>query len=348
MEIEITSYAHKISNEFFISIFYRINIVMCKISIIMPVYNKEKYVAKAIESVLNQTMEDWELLIIDDGSNDSSYEVCSRYKDSRIKVIHVNNGGVSRARNIGLEIATGEYITFVDGDDQIDSVYLEKLIIDDAEMVISGLIRKNILGQTVNEVLPFFEGKILSVEFIRTFYQHELENGIYGFVAGKVVKRSIIEDNRIRFDESMSLAEDYDFFLKVYQCITEIFFVRESFYYYYDSNERYFNIDVKEIPSQIELQIKTRTFLEKNEVFFEDVKKIMGEKIGGLIYTYLITCDSSQYSKFEKSIKKIRDINLNLDYNVMSAYGNLALYFFKRKRNYILYFLVKIHKKIRK
>ncbi len=91
------------------------------ISIIVPVYNVEDYISECIDSILTQTFSDWELILVDDGSTDSSGKICDEYalKDSRIKVIHKNNGGLSSARNAGLDIAKGEYITFIDSDDVI-------------------------------------------------------------------------------------------------------------------------------------------------------------------------------------------------------------------------------------
>ena len=94
---------------------------MKKITIIMPVFNKEKYIRETIESVLNQTLNEFEFIIIDDGSTDKSGIISDVYarKDERIRVIHIPNGGVSNARNIGLDMAEGEYITFIDADDRV-------------------------------------------------------------------------------------------------------------------------------------------------------------------------------------------------------------------------------------
>ena len=102
---------------------------MKKITIIMPVFNKEKYIRETIESVLNQTLNEFEFIIIDDGSTDKSGIISDVYarKDERIRVIHIPNGGVSNARNIGLDMAEGEYITFIDADDRVTEGYLENL-----------------------------------------------------------------------------------------------------------------------------------------------------------------------------------------------------------------------------
>ena len=101
---------------------------MVKVSIIMPVYNSEKFLKKAVDSVLNQKFEDFELILVDDGSPDASGSICDEFaeKDSRVKVIHKKNGGICSARNAGLKIAKGEYVGFCDNDD----LYLPDLIED--------------------------------------------------------------------------------------------------------------------------------------------------------------------------------------------------------------------------
>lgn len=101
-----------------------------KISVIVPVYNVEKYLSKCVESILNQTYKDIELILVDDGSLDNSGNICDNYakNDNRIKVIHKENGGLSSARNAGLDIASGEYISFVDSDDWIDENTYEELV----------------------------------------------------------------------------------------------------------------------------------------------------------------------------------------------------------------------------
>ena len=101
------------------------------VSIIVPVYNLEKYIEKCVRSLLQQTYTNVEIILVDDGSRDESGEICDRLasEDSRIKVIHKENGGLSSARNCGIENATGEYIMFVDGDDFISELMVEKLYV---------------------------------------------------------------------------------------------------------------------------------------------------------------------------------------------------------------------------
>ena len=105
---------------------------MPKISVIVPVYNVEKYLHRCVDSILAQTFTDFELLLINDGSKDSSGVICDEYaaKDSRVLVFHKENGGVSSARNMGLDNAKGEWISFVDSDDWVEKEYLETLYQD--------------------------------------------------------------------------------------------------------------------------------------------------------------------------------------------------------------------------
>lgn len=119
---------------------------MCKVSVIVPVYNCEKYIERCIKSILAQTYSEYELILIDDGSTDNSAEICDRYAevDACIQVIHQSNSGVSAARNNGVQKATGEYVTFVDSDDWITPDYLETMVTacmdHDAQVVICGYV----------------------------------------------------------------------------------------------------------------------------------------------------------------------------------------------------------------
>ena len=101
-----------------------------KVSIIVPIYNLEKYIRTCVISIINQTYKNLEIILIDDGSSDNSLQICNELskQDSRIIVKHQNNGGVSSARNLGLEIVSGEYLTFIDGDDYIEKNYIEELV----------------------------------------------------------------------------------------------------------------------------------------------------------------------------------------------------------------------------
>lgn len=165
---------------------------MCEISIIVPVYNVEKYLNKCVDSILKQTFGDFELILVDDGSPDNSGAICDQYaeEDSRVKVIHKENGGLSDARNAGIEIAKGNYIGFVDSDDYIDkNMYkqlYDSLTKNDVDLSICGIFDvyegKESLKKSERELLlnrdeamvMIFHGNEISVHAYNKLYKKEI------------------------------------------------------------------------------------------------------------------------------------------------------------------------------
>lgn len=181
------------------------------ISVVVPVYNTEKYLDECIQSILNQSFTNFELLLIDDGSTDCSGAICDQYaaKDERVRVFHKKNGGVSSARNLGLNEARGEWIAFVDSDDWVERKYLEELILhaDNVDMVISSqrMYREN------DSYIPDerYEGLVKSEHFSILF--SDCGMGKYTYCWGKLFRLSFINNQQIRFHESMSMGEDHVF-----------------------------------------------------------------------------------------------------------------------------------------
>ncbi|MCR5636950.1 MAG: glycosyltransferase [Clostridiales bacterium] len=188
------------------------------ISVIVPVYNAEKTLEYCIRSILEQTFEDFELLLIDDGSKDRSAEICDAFaeKDNRITVIRKENGGVSSARNTGIKNASGKYICFADSDDYISNKYLQALI--DAKNKYSNSDNIWCGFQTVdgydnpriNHTAIFDDNvpvSVLSRDRIMTIHEKWLDSGPYC----KLYSKSIIEDNNLLFPQDLSLGEDLVF-----------------------------------------------------------------------------------------------------------------------------------------
>ena len=173
---------------------------MPKVSVVVPVYNAEKYIDRCIDSILSQTFEDFELILVDDGSPDKSGKICDNYaaKDNRVKVIHKQNGGVSTARNVGIENSTGEYIMFVDSDDYIDNQMLEVLLqktSDDVEMVISSI--RMVCKEKVYDFRMKnreYSPKVLMEEYCLEKFPRICVCGPWC----KLYKRSVIDENKIR------------------------------------------------------------------------------------------------------------------------------------------------------
>ena len=140
---------------------------MSQISIIVPVYNVEKYLSRCIDSILNQTFDDFELILIDDGSPDHSGAICDDYakKDNRILVIHKENGGLSDARNAGINIASGEYIMFVDSDDYISKdmceILYQRIIKDKSDMALCSVRGVNEEGEEIEKGTFIVDDRLL-------------------------------------------------------------------------------------------------------------------------------------------------------------------------------------------
>ena len=175
-----------------------------KVSIIVPLFNAEKFAKRCIESVLMQTFKNYELILIDDGSKDKTGEICDKYaeKDTRIKVIHKNNGGVSSARNTGLDMAKGEWITFLDADDWIEPNFL--LIVDNnSNDSIDWIFAqwRTIWDNGLPNEINNYEQEILfnNWEEIKKIWDKMANMDICRCPWGKFFRRSVIESYKLRF-----------------------------------------------------------------------------------------------------------------------------------------------------
>ena len=225
------------------------------ISIIVPVYNVEKYLERCLNSILKQSFTNWECILIDDGSKDKSSSICDFFadKDRRFKVIHQKNQGVSQARNTGIDLATGEWIAFVDSDDWIENSMLQDLynaaIDNKADAILCGYYRTN--GKRKVEEYRFNRGwfKIpddLVIQLNSTW--------------GKLFKTSIIKNNNIRFPLRITYCEDACFTFYYFLISAKIYAIEKSLYNYY----RNMNSIVNTITSKkIEDGILVNKFIEE-------------------------------------------------------------------------------------
>lgn len=218
---------------------------MTKVSVVIPVYNDEKFVAKSIESVKAQTFTDWELILVDDGSTDRSGEICDTYakEDERIRVLHQENKGYSGARNTGLDAVTGEYVTFVDSDDWIEADALKCLYDgitkEDADYAIGGVhfVYYTDKGRekvdhidTGVPVQPYyFHMKDLAVEGRKLW---STCGPMYYCAWSRLFKMELIRNYYLRFDTSMKLQEDVNFTFAYMYHVDKVFVSDCVFYNY--------------------------------------------------------------------------------------------------------------------
>lgn len=184
---------------------------MAEVSIIVPVFQVEKYIAQCIESVLNQTFQDFELILIDDGSKDKSGMICDSYaaKDNRIHVIHTENKGAAAARNAGLERASGRFITFLDGNDFLAENMIERLheviVHSEYEMVVCDFL--NIFpDENKNFALHLQEMEISGREVL-AHWKIQKNYGVWTVVWNKIYKRDILEN--LRFPEGKYFEDEF-------------------------------------------------------------------------------------------------------------------------------------------
>ena len=199
------------------------------ITIIIPVYNVEQYLNRCVDSIINQTYNNLEIILVDDGSTDNSGKICDEYalKDKRIKVIHKENAGVSLARNAGIDVAKGEYIGFIDSDDYIEPdmyEYLYNLMIEN-NSDISCCNNFDIVNNKCILSTNFPREGVLSLNEI-------LEDSGWGFtIVTKLFNKKTI--NNIRFDRNLAIGEDFLFCFEVFKNSKKIIFKNKAKYYYY-------------------------------------------------------------------------------------------------------------------
>ena len=255
-----------------------------KISIIMPVYNSAEYLHLAVESVKRQTLKDWELLLIDDGSSDESGDLCDQYalQDTRIRVFHQENRGITFTRNRGIRESAAEYITFIDNDDEYVSDILEKTYSlareYDADIVKFGYRVEEDYGNGIKEIRDNCADRliVLEKENLADEYQRVRNSGYFNMIWNGIYRRKLFENKMLLFDESVIMGyEDWIFnnniFLvpKVQVVLNYIGYIHYQRYSHSTSKKFHPNqieADVKAANAEYELQKKL------NELYGVDIK----------------------------------------------------------------------------
>lgn len=216
---------------------------MYKVSVIVPVYNAEKYLNRCVDSLLSQTLKDIEIILVDDGSKDSSPAICDEYaeKHDNVTVLHIENGGPARARNKGIEIAKGDYIGFADSDDYCHVEQFEKLY-NNAKENNSDIAMCSFFVDNTKEIKPVniaFDSLCSSNDEIK----NRIISCFYGeYVHGlnslwiKIFKRSMLMNNNIRMNENLMRAEDMWFIFDALKVSNVFSFIPDNLYYYYQND----------------------------------------------------------------------------------------------------------------
>ena len=265
------------------------------ISIIVPIYNVENYLRQCLDSIVSQTYQNFECLLINDGSPDNSEDICREYvdKDSRFKFFDKENGGVSSARNLGIERSGGAYITFIDSDDWVDSDYLEvlynALIDENADISVSTYKRFHMADNCwyFHSFQRGYEKRVFTnQELIDEFIALDNFDFSYRYVCGKLVRRYLLD--KIAFNEMTTLGEDMELWLKLYLISNKIVYVnRDSYIYRVDNDNRHFGLE--KIRSDIQQRMNFITFLAARKIdttkylsyfilFLKERRQVMSEQ----------------------------------------------------------------------
>ncbi len=250
------------------------------LSVVMPVYNAEKTVSKAIDSVISQTRKDIEIVIVNDGSKDSSGKIIEEYAKADSRIIYIDkpqNEGLSAARNSGLEVVSGEYFTFVDSDDWIEPDSYERLLANanDADIVISGFYHDTLDAEgNVSVCVEDATGETVTVDEQNLIFDKIAEldrKRLFAFTCNKLYKREVIASLGIYF-KNQTLIEDYQYNCYVFDKVKKLSLVDGCFYHYIKSSNE--ALTQKYLPDYFEI-IDKRYVLMKE--LFEKNRKFDGE-----------------------------------------------------------------------
>lgn len=312
------------------------------LSIIIPVYNTEKTLYRCIDSIINQSYRDWELLLIDDGSTDYSATICDNYtlQDKRIKVFHKSNEGVSAARNVGLKHAKGEWITFVDSDDYVKRDYLKNLLSHTSvtvDLVVSYAEVHDENGFKVER----YPSKLVTNENFDTIF---IENDMNWHTSpwSKLYKRKIIEENHLRFCKGMHIGEDAVFLFSYMLCSDRIYISHDTDYCYFAYTPGSLTKRVNSLASEILAYDQIRTTVESMILKKAIKNSISLRKLNWLIASYQRRIlNALYYNNVQKeerlSVLKTMDFSYYINYMGSSSVKELIFIFLLKYRLFSVY-----------
>lgn len=264
---------------------------MVQVSIIMPLYNKKQYVENVINAIIDQTYQDWELIVVNDGSSDGSEKIVQQMiqKDDRIKLINQENKGVSEARNKALQFAKGKWIWFVDADDMPQKDFLKialKESLDDVKIII-GSFDRYYEDQEIQHIEIEEKGTIEGNDISTLFMKYQYENGYWGYLWNKLIYREWILNENIKFEKNLKLAEDLKFMIQLYRLDPKIKIVsccamRYTVDAYNSSKDKKIDYYAQ---MHIQLMIYDWIVTEKGQVNYDNhLKRIISNYAGCIIF----------------------------------------------------------------
>jgi glycosyltransferase involved in cell wall biosynthesis len=314
------------------------------ISVVVPIYNVEQYLSRCLKSVINQTYKNLQIILINDGSTDKSLSICLEYKenDKRIIIVNQENGGLAKARNVGIEAATGDYIVFIDSDDYIANTYIESLygllIENDADIAICGYKKTTIDNEKsdgYNE-MTIYNGR----ELVREIYDLDMVKLMVAW--NKMFKLSAFKDRR--FPVGM-LYEDFVLMIKMLYDADRVVVTDEKLYFYYQREYSITNqkFTKKHLDCLLQIKEKLDFFRERKEVKLQE-NCIQEYEVMALKYYYLCKKhikDSENEQKFilksyaEKYREMLKATNIKMSRKIFMVVGRYFPYIMGAVANYM-------------
>ena len=297
-----------------------------KVSIIIPIYNAEKHLRRCVDSVLKQDFEDFELILMNDGSRDSSGMICDTYaeKDERVRVVHKENSGVSDTRNQAMTLARGEYLQFLDSDDWITPDATGLLVRmakeHDCEMVIADFYR--VIGERLSPKGKIREDGILSREDFAMEMMENPADFYYGVLWNKLYRRDIIEKNNLCMDKDISWCEDFIFNMEYIRHVKQVYALHVPMYYYVKTPGSLVSQGTSIAKT---IQMKRTVFKCYKEFYKEVFKEEDYEKIRLQVYRFLIDAagDGAVGPTILPGSMKLGDERISVSLNVAEGVGIL-------------------------
>lgn len=327
------------------------------ISVVIPIYNGEKTIEKCVKSVLASLYYNLEVILIDDGSSDKSGSICDMLKenDHRISVFHVKNGGVSKARNIGISVASGKFLAFVDCDDYVGNNYFsllyDNIIQSQSDLAVCSIA--NIFG-SIEKFVYASEGSVLlsdtSYDNRKKFLELNQKYLIYG-PANKLYVTYLIKKNGVLFPEGMSYGEDLFFNVSYLTYCNLISFSKEPIYFYDRGNMSSLSQKYREdlFETGLSINLKIKDLFERLNYWQDDEKKFVYRRIFDDAFNAIFSLwDKQCRLAFAEKVKRINSILNNTEvcnsYNMTNIddYPKLYRFLMKNKEGMIISVLLEL------
>lgn len=305
---------------------------------IIPVYNGESYIARCIDSILDNKLSDYEIIIIDDGSIDQTSMICQKYTEKFDEIIYIKqlNKGVSAARNLGIATASKDYIFFVDADDYLTRIHRDRCKLGNADIVIFDYYLND-----VNSTVSIFSKDTNSISK-KSMLKKYLLTDIFNSVWGKAFRRKFIQDNNILFPVGMKMGEDAVFMGKCISNAEKLHYVNNPFYVYLKNTDSVSSKAVTSFTDQEQLILYKKRILEENtpEDTYQFGKKTFGDVMSSL------RSQTKTFVDFKQLINNLKNhrslyVYLKSDSNYYGIRKKIQRLLLQRKWYFLLYIELK-------